>query len=76
MFYLFLSLAVYGLFTAHPGAALLAAFSAFFFRHCKRVMHKQEQAWLNDPVNATKPPDTQVLLDRAGVECSGPDHRA
>lgn len=71
----FLALTLYGIFTAHLGAALLAAFMTVFVRAAENHFNRQDAAHAAGPNAAAKPPCTQQLLDQAGVECSSPADR-
>ncbi len=69
MFYLFMAMFWYGLFTAHMGVALMCFALSLFMLHCAKRMHEQELAWLNSPDNAKQPADALDLLDSTGSEC-------
>lgn len=68
-FYIFICMCWYGLLSGALAAALISFVFALFILYCDKYMATDEA----HPDNAKQPPDSVVLLDKAGVECSTPD---
>ncbi len=69
LFYIFMAMFWYGLFTGLMGAALISFLVALFVLHSAKRMQAQETAWLSVPDNAKQPPDALALLVKAESEC-------
>ncbi len=69
LFYTFMAMFWYGLLAGIMGAALISFGMALFVLRCAKRMQAEQAKWLNSPLSAKQPPDTQALLDKAGSEC-------
>jgi hypothetical protein len=71
LFWLFLSMFVYGCFTGLYGAGLLSLGMCFLVLFGERQLAKRDEEFYNDPANADSELDTLIALEEAEVESSG-----
>lgn len=68
--FLFGFLFLYGCFSGHLGAGLIALAMIPFTIYGERELNKRDREWEQDPRNAKQPPDTREILPGLGTECS------
>lgn len=70
LFGIFFCMFVYGVFTNHVGAGLLALFMSGFVVYGSRQLDKRDAEWEHDPRNTKSILNTLELLEQQGCEGS------
>lgn len=73
--WLFIAMFIYGVATAHFGAAILSLIAGVFYRVGVRCLDKRDRVWEASSARAKSPLPTEQLLDNHECECLWSDLR-